>query len=163
MKKQIFFPYWFHFLAALIFPLLCIALLVLEILLPIEDGSTLYWCLPLTVIMTIFMIIAMGYYMMQFTIITNDAIKVRCLWCTIRTLKWQDVKEVRYESINVSVQGGFTRGCYIFDDGITRKKIGNGSVLRKKANDITLPASKRAKIVIEEFWKSKIINKVTGS
>ena len=61
MKKQIFFPYWFHFLAAVIFSLICIALLVLEILLPIEDGSTLYWGLPLTVIITIFMIIAMGY------------------------------------------------------------------------------------------------------
>lgn len=156
MKKQIFFPYWFHILAALIFPLLCIALLVLEILLPTEDVQTLYWCLPLTVIMTIFMIIAMGYYMMQFTIITNEVIKVRCLWCTIRTLKWQDVKEVRFEGVNISVQGGFSRGCYIFDDGIVRKKVGNGSILRKEANYIVLPASKRAKVVIEKFWKNEI-------
>ena len=119
--------------------------------------SVLYWLLPLSILIALFMIFLMGYYIVQYVVISEEEIKVRCLWFTIRKLKWEEIKEIRYERFCVSIPGGVTSGRFVFDDGIERKQIGNGNMLRKKANYITLTASKRAGKIIEIYWRKPIV------
>jgi hypothetical protein len=164
MKKRIFLGYWFYFFGAIIADIGTLAVVLFQVLsliyVPVEvnpDVVTLYWSVPLTILMAIFMIGAMGYVGMQFTIISEEGIKVRCLWCTIRKLKWAEVKEVRCECFYVSVQGAFSSRWYVFYDGVDRP-IRNG--IAWKNSPITLPFSKRATKAINEFWKGEIIEKV---
>ena len=102
-------------------------------------------------------VIALGAYMLQFTIISESGIKTRCLWRTIRKLKWEEVKEVRLESFYVSSANGFTSRWYVFDDGEERFQK-NGIV--HKNSHITLLYSKRAQRAVETFWKGEVVNKV---
>lgn len=164
MKKQVFLGYWFYLFGMTIAISLSICMIVLEvwqlITIPPEENSTitaLYWGLPISILVLITLIYLMGYCSLQFIILSENGIKARCLWFTLRELKWEEVKEIRYERLNVSVQGGFTSGWFVFDDGIERKQIGNGSVLRKNANQITLHASKRARRAIEYFTDKPIV------
>lgn len=147
----------------IVFTVLAVGLIVFEIaqivMVSPEVNPTItvfYWLLPISILMAIFMIFLMGYAV-QYVIVSEEGLKARCLWFTIRTLKWDEVKEVRCERFYVSVEGGFTSGWFVFDDGVERKQIGNGSVLRKKANYITLTASKRARKTIETYWNGPIV------
>ena len=166
MKKHVFLGYWFYLVGAIIFISLSIGLIafmaVMLITVSPEVNPTiteLYWGLPLYAFLAIICTYLTGYYMVQYVIVSEVGIKARCLWFTIRTLKWEDIKEVRLEKFYVSVDGAFTSGWYVFDDGVERKKIGNGVILRKKANHITLPSSKQAKKIIELYWHEPIVTK----
>lgn len=170
MKKQIFFGYWFYLLSMAVITLLSVVILAIEVWQMVTVSPTanptvtdLYWCMPITAAVVMVMIFLTGYYAIQIVILSEEGIKVRCLWCTIRKVKWSEIKEIRYEKLNVSTQGGFTSSWFVFDDGVVRKQIGNGSVLRRNANHITLHYSKRACKAIEYFSRKpvkEIIRKV---
>lgn len=157
MKKKIFIGYWFYMVGSIIafaISLFVIVFIVARtIIAPQELIVKMCVYSFITTIIGITLIAFMGYYMMQFVIVTEDGIKVRCLWCTIRKLRWEEVKEVRFQHFYVSVNGAFSCNWYVFDDGINRNEK---SGVVKKNTHITLVASKRAKKVIEEFWKGEI-------
>lgn len=120
-------------------------MLALIIAIPKEVNPTitpLYWVFPIYTLLALFCVWFLCYFFIQFTILTEEGIKVRCLWCTIRKLTWEEVKEVRLESFYVSVEGFFSSKWYLFDDG-EQRIIKNGLVNKK--THITLNYSKRAK------------------
>lgn len=160
MKKRVFTTYWFYFYGGIFIVLFCVGVIISEVIqiitVSVEVNPTMevsYWLLPVLILLAIFMIAAMGFVCFQFTILTEDGIKVRCAWFTIRKLKWEEVKEVRLERFDISVPGAFKSKWYVFDDGVKRSQK-NG--LASKAGHITLSYSKRAKRAVEEFWKGEI-------
>lgn len=164
MKKKVFLGYWFYFFGGIILSLVSVGLVVFElaqiITVPIEVNPTMrvsYICFPFILIMAVFMVYMMGRNMFQFTIMTEEGIKARCLWNTIRKLKWEEVKEVRYEKFYVSVQGAFNCGWYVFDDGVERPQK-NG--LMSKKSHIVLPATKRVREAINQFYNGEVIEKI---
>ncbi|MBE7067979.1 MAG: hypothetical protein E7381_01615 [Clostridiales bacterium] len=159
-NKKIVLGSLFYFIGGIVESLLSIALFIFELLSLIFISpkvnptiTALYYGFPITTIACIVVVVGMGYIAFQFTIFTKDGIRVRCLWGTIRYLKWEEIKEVRNERFYVSVQGGFTSGWYLFDDGVERVKR---SGIIKKNTHITIPANKRNKKIIEEFWQGEI-------
>ena len=164
MKRKVFLGYWYYFFGGIILAFVSIGLVVFEIAqlitVPKEVNPTitvLYWMLPLTFLGAVFMTCMMGFFMIQFTIMTEEGIEARCLWRRIRKLKWEEVKEVRYERFYVSVQGAFSSGWYVFDDGLERSQA-NG--LMGKTTNITLPATKRVRKAINQFYKGEVIERV---
>ena len=157
-NKKIVFGHWFYLIGGIILMLVSVVspifFLIMDILyLPRPWDSVEYCFLILIIIAGSSEFFLVGRYTIQFTVFTKDGIRARCLWGTIRYLKWEDVKEIRNERFFVSVQGGFTSGWYLFDDGVERV-IRSGIV--KKNTHITIPANKRNKKIIEEFWQGEI-------
>lgn len=162
-EKQVFVGYWFYVFGGIFGFLLAfvctgmqlVALLTVspEVNPTIKD---LYYSLPISIIIIIPFVIVLGYYMLQFTIISESGIKTRCLWGTIRELKWEEVKEVRLESFYVSSTNGFTSRWYVFDDG--EKRLQKNGIVHKNSH-ITLLYSKRAQRAVETFWKGEVVNK----
>ena len=68
-------------------------------------------------------------------------------------MKWEEVREVRKERFYVSVEGGFTSGWYVFDDGVER--VMHSGIIKKNTH-IAIPANKRNKKIIEQFWQGEI-------
>ena len=165
MKKQIFAGYWFYVIGGSIcgflLPIGWIIFEVLQILtVSKETNPTMvvaYYAFPFVILTCFYLMFAIGYYALQFTIISESGIKTRCLWRTIRKLKWEEVKEVRLESFYVSSANGFTSRWYVFDDGEERFQK-NGIV--HKNSHITLNYSKRAKRAVETFWKGEVVDKI---
>ena len=164
MKKKVFLGYWYYLFGGVILSLLSIVCVVLQIVIliciPKEVNPTvtvLYWGLPLMFILAVLIIFILGRNILQFTIMTEEGIKARCLWNTLRKLKWEEVKEVRYERFYVSVQGAFSCGWYVFDDGVER--VQRNGLMTKKSH-ITLPATKRVRKAIHQFYKGEVVEKV---
>ena len=164
MKKKIICGYWFYTVGFLILLLLHIGvtsfIISLDIIYPEEYLQSQLGASIVLVLMlvpgSVYLIIVGGNLIIQFTVFSEKGIKVRAPFCTIRSLDWSEVKEVRYEKLYVSVPGGFTKGWYVFDDGIERKQ---GSGLVSKKSHIVVPATKRTKKIIETFWHEPIIEK----
>ena len=135
--------------------LLCI--LVITIAPTESDKSSIIGLTIAISLMMLFFFLVTCHFLFQYTVISEKGIKARTVWRTLRALKWEEVKEVRYERFYVSVQGGFTTGWYVFDDGVERKQA-NGLV--GKYSHITVKASRRAKKIIETFWHEPIVEKV---
>lgn len=164
MKKRIFISYWFYFLGGIILVLGSMGLVIFEIVqiltISKEVNPTIiysYYFFPLLVLLMFYMTFIAGYLLFQFIILTEEGIKVKCLWGTIRKLKWEEVKELRLEKFYVSTPGAFTAKWYVFDDGVNRK-FTNG--IASKKSHITLPYSKHKQKAIEEFWKGEIVEKI---
>lgn len=160
MNKKIFIGYWFYMVGsiiAFIMSFLVIAFFIARtIIAPQEAIVKMCVYTFITIITGVTLMALMGYYMMQFVVVTEEEIKVRCLWCTVRKLRWEEIKEVRCERYYVSGKGAFSFNWYVFDDGVKRQEK---SGVVKKNTHITLVASKRAKKAIEEFWKGEIKDK----
>ena len=164
MKKQVFAGYWFYVFGGIFgffgsFGLVIMEFVFLFTVSPEENPTVkdLAYAIPISIILCILFVTALGAYLLQFTIISESGIKTRCLWRTIRKLKWEEVKEVRLESFYVSSANGFTSKWYVFDDGEERFQK-NGIV--HKNSHITLNYSKRAKRAVETFWKGEVIDKI---
>lgn len=164
MKKQVFVGYWFYVIGGsicgLLLPLGLIIFEALQILtVSKETNPTIvvsYYAFPFIVLLCSCLMFVIGYYALQFTIISESGIKTRCLWGTIRELKWEEVKEVRLESFYVSSTNGFTSRWYVFDDG--EKRLQKNGIVHKNSH-ITLLYSKRAQRAVETFWKGEVVNK----
>ena len=163
-KKKILFGYWFYNIGALILQIFFIAFDLFTIIqiikVPIEVNptmETLYYAEPFILISGIIQIYWLGYNVFRITIFSEEGIEVRGMWCTIRKLKWEEVKEVRNERFYVSVEGGFTSGWYLFDDGVERPRHHSG--LCNKKTHITIPANKKNKQIIEEYYQGEIVEK----
>lgn len=158
-KRKIILGYWYYTIVggvfALILPWGPIVIMVMQMAYISLLPALYYFLLWIAVCGLLWGLI--GYYAIQFTILTEDGIKVRCLWRTIRKLKWKEIKEVRLEKFWVSVQGGFSSKWYVFDDGVERP-FTNG--IAHKNTHITLPSSERTKKIVGEFWTGGIIEKV---
>ena len=127
MKKQVFAGYLFYVFGGIFgffgsFGLVIMEFVFLFTVSPEENPTVkdLAYAIPISIILCILFVTALGAYMLQFTIISESGIKTRCLWRTIRKLKWEEVKEVRLESFYVSSANGFTSRWYVFDDGEER-------------------------------------------
>lgn len=151
MKKKIVFGYWFYN----IFPIVFIGVWVFAIIL-ISNYDVPLWVYIIFIVEIAFFSIVGSVYYFQFTVFSDKGIKTRTILRTIRELKWDEVKEVRYERLYVSQPGAFTTGWYLFDDGVERKQL-NG--LGSKHTHITVKASKRTRKIIEQFWHGEIIEK----
>ncbi len=161
--KKVFLTYWFYIFAFFITLLLftsfvafCIIYLCTVSVEVNPTVPTLYYLTPIAIIMAAFMISVSGYYHFQMTILTPEGVKSRCLWCTIRELKWEEVKEVRLQAYYISVQGGFVSGWFVFDDGEEKREV-NG--LMSKKTHIVLRYNKRTKAAVEKFCKDKLVVK----
>ena len=156
MKKITILGYWFYTLAAFIFVILSFSLncVVLFIIKAQPDDKLGPLALSFTILCTLIILIWALCFFVQITIISENGIKTRAICRTIRYLKWEDVKEVRYERFDVSVKGFFTSGWYLIDDGVERKQP-NGLV--RKNSHITVKATKRARKALETFWHGPII------
>ena len=159
-KRKIVFGYWFYNIGALIMMTLSLAESIFVVVQVITVSSevnptikALYYLGPFVIIGLILFIYLLGYSVFRFVIFTKDGIRVRCLWGTIRYLKWEEIKEVRNERFYISVQGGFTSGWYLFDDGVER--VARSGIVKKNTH-ITIPANKRNKKIIEQFWQGGI-------
>ena len=158
-KKKILFGYWFYNIGCIIAIILSVAMMVFMIVSFIllketfdQKLSEISCCL-----IAIIVIYLSGYHVFRITIFSEEGIEVRGMWCTIRKLKWEEVKEVRNERFYVSVEGGFTSGWYLFDDGVERPRHHSG--LCNKKTHITIPANKKNKQIIEEYYQGEIVEK----
>lgn len=158
MKKIIICGYWFYTFAAIILTAVAITINVICILSMVYQSEDNFLPVAFAILFfcTIALIFAFGNFTLQFTLISENGIKTRAVWRAIRSIKWDEVKEVRYEKFHVSVLGGFTSGWYIIDDGVERKQF-NGLV--RKNSHITVRATKRARKAIEAFWHGIIVEK----
>lgn len=163
MKKQIFFGhkyYLFVTLLVFVFAAIIIAIMVYSLIAVSPEVNpsipVLYWMMPLFAVISITVIAFMGYFLVQYTVISEDGIKAKCLWCTIRKLKWEEVKEVRYERLYANPEWLLSPGWFVFDDGVVRRKTVNEFIIRKKANYITLRAAQQTKEIIEKYWHGPI-------
>jgi hypothetical protein len=159
-NKKVVFSHLFYIIGGLVLMLLGVVEIIFVllgiILVSPEINPTitvLYYTFPFIVALSILFVFLVGRYTIQFTVFTKDGVRVRCLWGTIRYLKWEDVKEIRNERFFVSVQGGFTSGWYLFDDG--EERVMHSGIIKKNTH-ITIPANKRNKKIIEEFWAGEI-------
>ena len=154
--KKVFLTYWFYIFGFFIGTILTMGEVVFCIVCLCTDSKEviLYYLTPIMIIMMVFMISVSGYYHFQMTILTPEGVKSRCLWCTIRELKWEEVKEVRLQAYYVSVQGGFASGWFVFDDGEERREV-NG--IMEKNTHIVLRYNKRTKAAVEKFCKDKLV------
>lgn len=153
--KKVIFGYWYYNLGGLVGMGLGIWIIVFCAL-NLQTTSDLIIGISVGSLEFIFFFIVTCLLLFQFTVLSNEGVKTRTIWRTIRFIKWEDVKEIRYERYYVSVQGAFTCGWYLFDDGIERAQV-NGLVSKK--THITVPASKRARKKIELFWHKPIVEK----
>ena len=151
MKKKVIFGYWFYNITSIIF----IGMGVIGIIFVYKYDGPFWAYIPFIVNVAYFSIIGF-VYLFQLTVFSDTGIKTKTVGRTIRELKWDEVKEVRYERFYVSVAGGFTSGWYVIDDGVVRQQR-NGLV--RKNSHITVRATKRARKVIEEFWHGPIVEK----
>ena len=157
MKRITVLGYWFYTIGALIFVVLsfsldCVVLLIIKAQPNDKMGPLAF---SFTVLCTLIILIWALCFFVQFSIITEKGVRTRAICRTIRYLKWEDVKEVRFERLDVSVKGFFTSGWYLIDDGVERKQR-NGLVSKK--THITFPATKRARKALETFWHGPIID-----
>ena len=158
MKKVTIWGYWFYTFAAIILTAVAVAVNIICILSMVYQSEDNFLPVAFAILFfcTISLIFAFGNFTLQFSVISEKGIKTRAVWRTIRFLKWEEVKEVRYERFYVSVLGGFTSGWYVIDDGIERHQH-NGLV--KKNSHITVRATKRARKAIDAFWHEQIVEK----
>ncbi|MDE7440183.1 MAG: PH domain-containing protein, partial [Clostridia bacterium] len=122
----------------------------------VEENHTvvvLYYLIPFFVASSIFFVCYAGFFLIQYTIISDLGITVRAPFRTIRKIKWEEIKEVREEKFYISVDGAFQTGWIIFDDGIDRP-MRNGLV--RKNTYIVVPNKKRNKKIIRMFYDGDI-------
>ena len=159
MKKQVIFVHWYYILLAIIFSLVFIAIVVTEAVLLITVSpevnpaiTKLNFMIPLSCVILILEIAVIGYYMIQYVVVSEEGIKWRCLWRTIRTLKWEEVKGIRFQP-NAGQVGALTSGWFVIDDGVERKlRIG----IFVRNSYIVMRATTRAKKVLEQYWHEPI-------
>ena len=159
MKKGIIWGHWFYFFGAIVLISVTLLYNVLFILLIIAQPNNITTSVPALlfgIINFVYIIILTCNFLIQVTVISEEGVKTRSVWRTIRALKWEQVKEVRYERFYISVKGGFSSGWFVFDDGEERKQL-NGLV--RKNSHITGRATKRARKIIEMFWHGPIVEK----
>ena len=164
MKKHVFFGYWYYrfiFINFFVFSAITIGIMTYSLIeVSPEDNSSipmLYWLVPLFTVILITVMAVLGYYMLQWVVVSEEGIKARCLWCTIRKLKWEEVKEIRYEMFYVNREWAYSSGWYVFDDGAVRRQ--RSGIFNKKSH-ITLRATKRAEEVIGKYWQQPIVTRV---
>ena len=158
MKKKIIFGYWFYPFGGFAGIGLGICGILFESLYPTtpEDKSINIALLIVFPIITLIFFFATCHVLFQFIVLSEEGIKAKTVWRTIRALKWEEIKEVRYERFYISVQGGFSSGWFVFDDGVERKQV-NGLI--HKNTHITVKANKRTRKIIETFWHEPIVEK----
>lgn len=159
MRKVTVWGHWFYFVSAIVMLVVVALYDWLAILLMIAQPKIMFSLILLLLVgiaMTSFIIVWACNFFMQFTVISEDCIKTRAVWRTIRALKWEQVKEVRYERLNISSRGGFTSGWFVFDDGVERNQP-NGLV--RKNTHIVMRATKRTRKIIDMFWRGPIVER----
>lgn len=163
MKKKIFYGYGRYNISGFTMTLVSIALLIYLIVSycsnPIEPEAipAFISVIIFLLIFTISIFFATCHYLFQFTVFSEEGIETRTIWRTIRFLKWKDVKEVRLEKYYVAVMRGTAPNKWlIFDDGVERQR--SGGLVNKKTY-ITISATKKARMLVEEFWHGPIIEK----
>ena len=165
MKKKIASGYWYYNIGSFIGMLSGIGVgglaCTAAIITPIEVNPSvvvLYYTMPVWLFITFGLPWMLGAWGIRFFVFTEEGIEARSLWGTIRKVKWEDVKEIRSVRLYVSVQGAFTAGWFFIDDGIER--IAHHSGLMDKTTDMTIPANKHNRKIIEMFWKNGIVDVV---
>lgn len=163
--KKILFGCWVHTISFIILFIVLIGsdiVIVYASLKALEDSvsvSDLAGWIELIVLCSssaLICLIIIGGRMIQFAVISENGIKIKTIFRTIRFLEWSLVKEIYYKKLYISFRYGFKTGWFVFDDGIEREQHVGGVT---KKTHIVVPSSKRNRKIIEMFWHEPIIEK----
>lgn len=103
----------------------------------------------------VFFIIIMGKKMFQWIIIDENHITAKCIYGTIKKIKWDDLKDIVFERFDIG-SPGIKSGWFVFVEEGKRLYQKNGVIT--KDSYITLKSNRKTLETIKCYWNKKIIN-----
>ena len=160
MKRKFYPTYLFYWISGIIALMMPFGLSVFMIYVIGNDEnnqSIIYDFLILFISAStfVFFIIIMGKKMFQWIIIDENHITAKCIYGTIKKIKWDDLKDIVFERFDIG-SPGIKSGWFVFVEEGKRLYQKNGVIT--KDSYITLKSNRKTLETIKCYWNKKIIN-----